>query len=69
MLTASGSRGAAFILPRATIRRRSGATPSFGAPFDGLIDNVFIFNGLLSNARIDAIRAGGQAAILRPTAE
>jgi serine/threonine protein kinase len=50
--------------PRTTI----GRNPGFGAPFDGLIDNVFIYKSLLNDARIDAIRAQGQAAIL-PLAE
>jgi serine/threonine protein kinase len=46
-------------------RTTIGRNPSFGAPFDGLIDNVFIYKSVLGDARIEDIRARGQAAILR----
>jgi len=43
---------------------RIGGNPSYGEYFDGRIDNVFVFDELLSDARIDAIREGGAAGVL-----
>ncbi|MEM9413811.1 MAG: LamG-like jellyroll fold domain-containing protein [Planctomycetota bacterium] len=40
-----------------------GRNPGFADVFDGTIDNVFFFDEVLSDARIDQIRAGGAAAI------
>ncbi|TAK82653.1 MAG: LamG domain-containing protein [Aquabacterium sp.] len=41
-----------------------GRNPCCDAPFDGVADNVFVFDETLSDARIAQIRAGGAAAIL-----
>jgi hypothetical protein len=41
-----------------------GGNPSFGEYFDGRIDNVFLYDQILSDTRIDEIRLGGAAAIL-----
>ena len=41
-----------------------GKNPNFDLPFIGSIDNAFIFDEFLSNARIGEIRTGGAAAIL-----
>ena len=41
-----------------------GRNPSFGGTFDGRIDNVFIYNEMLSDAQVDDIRLHGQIAIL-----
>jgi hypothetical protein len=43
---------------------RIGSNPGFGEYFDGQIDNVFFFDEVLSDARIDEIRLGGVGAIL-----
>ena len=50
---------------RATI----GRNPGFRAGFTGLIDNVFIYKRVLSDARIDDMRARGLAAILPAAAQ
>lgn len=42
-----------------------GRNPGFGEFFDGQIDNVFFFDEFLSDARVDAIRAGSTAELLR----
>lgn len=43
---------------------RIGSNPGFGEYFDGQIDNVFFFDEILSDERIDEIRLGGVGAIL-----
>lgn len=43
---------------------RIGSNPSYGEYFVGVIDNVFIYDRVLSDAEIDAIRLGGADAIL-----
>ena len=40
-----------------------GRNPSFSEFFDGRIDNVFVYDEFLSDARIEEIRTGGAAAI------
>jgi Concanavalin A-like lectin/glucanases superfamily len=45
-------------------RTTIGRNPGFGAPIDGLIDNIFIYKSALSDAKIEDIRSRGQAAIL-----
>lgn len=45
---------------------RIGSNPCCGEYFNGRIDNVFIYNELLTDAQIDAIRTGGENAILPP---
>jgi hypothetical protein len=42
-----------------------GRNPNFDFPFDGLIDNVFIYNMFLSDAQIAMIRAGGPPSATR----
>lgn len=41
-----------------------GRNPGFDQPFDGLIDNVFFFDEVLSDARVEEIRLGGASAIV-----
>ncbi|GAB4451821.1 MAG: hypothetical protein OHK0029_01700 [Armatimonadaceae bacterium] len=41
-----------------------GRNPNFDSPFDGRIDNVFVFNEYLTDSQIDTIRTGGSEAIL-----
>lgn len=41
-----------------------GKNPGFGEPFQGAVDNVFFFSGILSKAQLDQIRTGGKAALL-----
>jgi hypothetical protein len=48
-------------------RLQLGKHPGFAPHFDGLMDNVFVYKGILSDARIADIRARGRAAILPPT--
>ncbi len=45
-----------------------GMNPGFGHYFDGRIDNVFIYDEFLSDARLDEIRLGGASAIVGETA-
>jgi CubicO group peptidase (beta-lactamase class C family) len=44
-----------------------GRNPSFGGYFKGAIDNVFVFQGLLSDSSIQSIYLGGAAAIQAAT--
>src|SRR5262249_44972242 len=41
-----------------------GRNPNFNDPFDGLIDNVFVYNTSLTNAQITAIETSGAPAML-----
>lgn len=41
-----------------------GKNPSFDSSFQGALDNAFVFDEALSDAQIDAIRTGGESAIL-----
>ena len=43
---------------------RIGSNPGYGEYFSGVIDNVFIYDEILTNERIDQIRLGGAGAIL-----
>lgn len=43
---------------------RIGSNPGFMEFFDGRIDNVFLFDEVLSDERIDQIRMGGATAII-----
>ena len=43
---------------------RVGSNPSYGEYFNGRIDNVFLYDEILTDARIDEIRLGGAASIL-----
>jgi MYXO-CTERM domain-containing protein len=42
---------------------RIGSNPGFGEYFDGVIDNVFFFDEVLSSTRIEQIRLNGASAI------
>lgn len=41
-----------------------GKNPSFDSSFQGALDNAFVFDEALSDAQIEAIRVGGESAIL-----
>lgn len=43
-----------------------GINPGFGEQFVGLIDNVFLYNGLLTNAELDTLRREGLNAVPEP---
>jgi hypothetical protein len=47
---------------------RIGSNPGFGEYFDGRIDNVFIYDEILSDERIDQIRQGGAGSIVPESA-
>lgn len=46
---------------------RIGSNPGYGEYFDGVIDNVFFFNEVLSPSRIEEIRLNGASAIPEPS--
>lgn len=61
-VTVAATPGSGFATAR--IGSNPAFAPGFGEMFDGRIDNVFIYDEVLGDARIDEIRRGGAEAIL-----
>ncbi|WP_428389967.1 LamG-like jellyroll fold domain-containing protein [Mucisphaera sp.] len=55
-----------FVGPGDPFSTLIGRNPNFGQVFDGLIDNVFIYDDALTPQEIETIRLGGIAELTRP---